>query len=272
MTEQGEVIADRYGHPAIAERHLEQVLNAVLQHELPRRRRRSPTRLDRGSSTASPPPPAAHYRASSTTTPSSSTYFEQATPIGEIVAAQDRLAAGAGGASRRRSTSSARSPGSSAGCRAATPCPAGTASAAPSTNTSRERPDGLATLQEMYRRWPFWRTLIDNAQMILAKADMTIARLYADLVDDQALADRDLRPDRRRIPPHRRRRSAGSPARRRCWSRCRSSAFDPPPQPLRRPPELHPARHPRRLRAGDEPARGAARPASSRASTGSPRD
>ena len=42
----------------------------------------------------------------------------------------------------------------------------------------------------MYRQWPFWRTLIENTQMILAKADMTIARLYADLVDDQALADR----------------------------------------------------------------------------------
>ena len=32
---QGEVIADRYGHPAIAERHLEQVLNAVLQTSFP---------------------------------------------------------------------------------------------------------------------------------------------------------------------------------------------------------------------------------------------
>ncbi len=42
----------------------------------------------------------------------------------------------------------------------------------------------------MYRQWPFWRTLIDNTQMILAKADMTIARLYADLVDDHDLADR----------------------------------------------------------------------------------
>src|SRR5947209_10048958 len=42
----------------------------------------------------------------------------------------------------------------------------------------------------MYRQWPFWRTLIDNTQMILAKADMTIARLYADLVDDPGLADR----------------------------------------------------------------------------------
>jgi phosphoenolpyruvate carboxylase len=50
------------------------------------------------------------------------------------------------------------------------------------------KPDGLEMLKEMYRRWPFWSTLIDNVQMILAKADMTIARLYADLVDDQALA------------------------------------------------------------------------------------
>ncbi len=47
----------------------------------------------------------------------------------------------------------------------------------------------MAQLQEMYERWPFWRTLIDNTQMILAKADLTIARLYADLVDDQAVAD-----------------------------------------------------------------------------------
>src|SRR4029077_2428148 len=30
MTEQGEVIADRFGHPAIAERHLEQVIHAAL--------------------------------------------------------------------------------------------------------------------------------------------------------------------------------------------------------------------------------------------------
>src|SRR6185437_3808405 len=52
------------------------------------------------------------------------------------------------------------------------------------------RPGEIVTLQEMYRRWPFWRTLIDNAQMILAKADLTIARLYADLVEDQELAAR----------------------------------------------------------------------------------
>src|SRR5262249_36259748 len=53
-----------------------------------------------------------------------------------------------------------------------------------------EHPDELATMRTMYQRWHFWQTLIDNVQMILAKADLTIARLYADLVEDQALAQR----------------------------------------------------------------------------------
>jgi phosphoenolpyruvate carboxylase len=41
----------------------------------------------------------------------------------------------------------------------------------------------------MYAGWPFWRTLIDNAQMILAKADMHIAQLYADLVSDRDIGE-----------------------------------------------------------------------------------
>ncbi|HYF63495.1 MAG TPA: phosphoenolpyruvate carboxylase, partial [Herpetosiphonaceae bacterium] len=47
---------------------------------------------------------------------------------------------------------------------------------------------GLETLREMYHSWPFFSTIIDNAQMILAKADMDIAERYAALVPDQALA------------------------------------------------------------------------------------
>jgi phosphoenolpyruvate carboxylase len=41
----------------------------------------------------------------------------------------------------------------------------------------------------MYREWPFFKTLLDNAQLIIAKADMEIARRYAELVGDQALAE-----------------------------------------------------------------------------------
>ena len=84
ITEQGEVIADRYGHPAIAERHLEQVVNAVLLSSFPDEADQpDPAWLD----APRPPrrrPPAATTAALVYETPSSSTYFEQATPIGEI--------------------------------------------------------------------------------------------------------------------------------------------------------------------------------------------
>jgi phosphoenolpyruvate carboxylase len=43
-------------------------------------------------------------------------------------------------------------------------------------------------LREMYAGWPFFRALLDNAEMSLLKADMGIAALYSDLVPDRALA------------------------------------------------------------------------------------
>jgi phosphoenolpyruvate carboxylase len=58
---------------------------------------------------------------------------------------------------------------------------------------TRHGEDGIALLQQMYREWLFFATLIDNAQMILSKADMRIARSYADLVDDRAMSDRIFR-------------------------------------------------------------------------------
>ena len=35
----------------------------------------------------------------------------------------------------------------------------------------------------MYREWPFFRTLVDNAQLSLGRADLPIAHLYADLAE-----------------------------------------------------------------------------------------
>jgi phosphoenolpyruvate carboxylase len=46
-------------------------------------------------------------------------------------------------------------------------------------------PARLQTLRDMYQEWPFFRVVIDNAQVSLAKADMGIARLYADLVQQE---------------------------------------------------------------------------------------
>jgi phosphoenolpyruvate carboxylase len=44
--------------------------------------------------------------------------------------------------------------------------------------------------REMYAGWPFFRALLDNAEMSLLKADMGIAALYSALVPDQVMAER----------------------------------------------------------------------------------
>ncbi|HET7480846.1 MAG TPA: phosphoenolpyruvate carboxylase [Rubrobacteraceae bacterium] len=53
-----------------------------------------------------------------------------------------------------------------------------------------QQPDGLATLRDMYRRWPFFRTLTDFMQMTLAKSDLRIARTYTSLVEDAGVRER----------------------------------------------------------------------------------
>jgi phosphoenolpyruvate carboxylase len=39
----------------------------------------------------------------------------------------------------------------------------------------------------MYRQWPFFRTLLSNMDMVLAKSDMALASRYAELVSDTRL-------------------------------------------------------------------------------------
>lgn len=51
---------------------------------------------------------------------------------------------------------------------------------------------GRDLLREMHAEWPFFQTLIDNAQLTMRKADMGIARLYASLVEDPKLRARML--------------------------------------------------------------------------------
>ena len=49
--------------------------------------------------------------------------------------------------------------------------------------------DDQGLLREMAAAWPFFRATLDNMEMVLAKSDMAIARRYASLVQDRALAD-----------------------------------------------------------------------------------
>lgn len=49
--------------------------------------------------------------------------------------------------------------------------------------------DGLATLRTMYRDWPFFRMMLSNMDMVLAKSDIAIASRYAALVSNRELAE-----------------------------------------------------------------------------------
>ena len=49
---------------------------------------------------------------------------------------------------------------------------------------------GLELLREMYRGWPFFRTLVDFMQMTLAKSDLRIAEAYSALVEDPGIRER----------------------------------------------------------------------------------
>ena len=57
-------------------------------------------------------------------------------------------------------------------------------------NWCNNDPSRLATLQSMYRDWPFFRALLGNIQMALFKGEMKIAREYTRLASDPQLAER----------------------------------------------------------------------------------
>ncbi|WP_336348256.1 phosphoenolpyruvate carboxylase, partial [Pseudomonas monsensis] len=54
----------------------------------------------------------------------------------------------------------------------------------------RSRDDRVALLQRMHRQWPFFRTLLSNLDMVLAKSDLGIATRYAELVEDKRMGKR----------------------------------------------------------------------------------
>jgi phosphoenolpyruvate carboxylase len=197
MTDQGEMISDRYLDPRTAYRHLEQVLNAVLRASFPETvqppRTEWTTAMAEIAATAR-----AAYRCLIYDDPAFLSYFRQATPIAEI----SRLRIGSRPASRTNSTriEDLRAiPWVFSWMQSRHTLPGwfglGSGLAAfvghdPVAQPTLPTTPQLALLREMYRAWPFFSTLLGNAQLIIAKADLGIARRYADLVPDRALADR----------------------------------------------------------------------------------
>src|SRR5258706_5852753 len=54
----------------------------------------------------------------------------------------------------------------------------------------RDHPDQLPVLQAMVNDWPFFRSVLANMSMVLAKTDLAIAARYAALVDENGPAER----------------------------------------------------------------------------------
>jgi phosphoenolpyruvate carboxylase len=45
-------------------------------------------------------------------------------------------------------------------------------------------------LQNMYKTWPFFKSVVSNIDMVLAKTDLAIASRYVEMVPDAALGQR----------------------------------------------------------------------------------
>jgi phosphoenolpyruvate carboxylase len=190
ITEQGEVIAAKYGEPDLARRNLEALVAATLESSL----------LDiEGLGDDAEPAyellddladrAQQAYRALVHETPGFVDWFRAATPIKEL----GELNIGSRPPSRKAGDkiSDLRAIPwvfSWSQTRIMLPGWYGTGSALESwVNGSEER---LGRLQELHRRWPFFRSVLSNMGMVLAKTDLELAARYAELVPDDDLRAR----------------------------------------------------------------------------------
>jgi phosphoenolpyruvate carboxylase len=190
LTEQGEVIGSKYANPEIGRRNLETLVAATLEATL-LQPTKSATKafLDAAAELSSNS--MAAYRALVYETPGFTEYFFGSTPIREIA----ELNIGSRPASRKATQKiedlRAIPWGFSWGqCRLTLPGWFGFGSAVNTfihSGSPEEATERTALLQKMVKQWPFFRTLLSNMDMVMAKSDMALASLYSELVVDARL-------------------------------------------------------------------------------------
>jgi len=190
ITEQGEVIAAKYAEPRIAHRNLETLLAATLEATL----------LDvEGLGDAAGPAyqvldelAARAERAYAELvheTPGFVDYFKESTPVSEIGA----LNIGSRPTSRKPTTSISdlrAIPWVLAWSQSRVMLPGWYGTGTAFEAWIGEEDGRLEVLQDLYRRWPFFRTVLSNMAQVLSKADMGLAARYSELVEDEALRRR----------------------------------------------------------------------------------
>ncbi|KAB7627400.1 phosphoenolpyruvate carboxylase [Verminephrobacter sp. Larva24] len=189
LTEQGEVIASKYANPEIGRRNLEILVAATLEATLLQPTKPAPKTFLAAAGQLSQASMAA-YRALVYETPGFTEYFFNATPIREIAELNIGSRPAARKASQKIEDLRAIPWGFSWGqCRLTLPGWYGFGAAvAAFVNLQGKTPGAqLALLQRMYRQWPFFRTLLSNMDMVLAKSDLALAGRYSELVSDARL-------------------------------------------------------------------------------------
>ncbi|MGH9450638.1 MAG: phosphoenolpyruvate carboxylase [Terriglobia bacterium] len=184
ITEQGEVISFKYSHPVIARRNLEQLVSSVLDANLlhPKRVPARTVRKWEEYAHELAESSRAFYRNLVYETPEFPQYFFEATPIDLI----DRLRLGSRPSRRfqSREIENLRAiPWVFAWTQSRHFLPSWYGVGFAFDEFIRlHAPHGTELLRKMYRGWPFFSVLVDNAEISLAKTDLYIAGRYAALV------------------------------------------------------------------------------------------
>jgi phosphoenolpyruvate carboxylase len=190
ITEQGEIISSKYSNAEVGRNNLEILAAATLEASLLHPRRSAPRReyltaMEELSALAFKA-----YRGLVYETDGFVDYFWASTVINEIAT----LNIGSRPASRKktRAIEDLRAIPwvfSWAQCRLMLPGWYGFGSAVEAW--IEQHPDkGMSFLKELYREWPFFRMLLSNMDMVLAKSSIAIASRYAELVPDHALREK----------------------------------------------------------------------------------
>ena len=200
ITEQGEIISSKYSNAEVGRNNLEILAAATLEASLLQPKHSAPRpeylkAMEELSALAFKA-----YRGLVYETQGFADYFWGSTVITEIAT----LNIGSRPASRKktREIEDLRAIPwvfSWAQCRLMLPGWYGFASAV-ETWIAEHPEQGMPFLQELYREWPFFRMLLSNMDMVLAKSSIAIASRYAELVPDVALRENIFGTHSPRIP------------------------------------------------------------------------
>lgn len=194
LTEQGEIIANKFSDPKVARRNLEAFIAATIdaslfpQDQLPQTQRRAYEMLmDQLSASAMHA-----YRELVYETPRFAEYFFSSTPISEIADLNLGSRPASRKATQRIEDLRAIPWGFSWGqCRLLLPGWYGFGSAIndylSASKDETDKKHRLEILRGMLAAWPLFKTLISNMDMMLAKTDLNIAACYSELVQDEIL-------------------------------------------------------------------------------------